>query len=78
MSFIGIVPPSVEEGSLNDCELVLGVGRKLGDNSVDGVLDSGPLDVLPAAVVVFVDGFEPSDIVMRVGDEMDGDVGVGW
>ena len=57
------------------------MGRQLGNNSINGVLNSSPLDVLLTAIVVLVDGFEPSNIIMRMGDEMNGDVGCigrGW
>ena len=51
---------------------------ELGDNGVDGELDSSPLDILPTSVVVVINSFEPSDIIVGVGDEMDSKiVGIG-
>lgn len=66
-----MVPPSVEEGHLDDCELVFGIVGKLGHHGVDGVLDSCELGSHVSPVEVVVDCFEPSDVVVGMGDEMD-------
>jgi hypothetical protein len=46
---------------------------QLGNHSVDGVLYSSKLRPHVSSIEVVVDSFEPSDIVMRVGDKMDGE-----
>lgn len=73
----GLVPPSVEEGHFDDGELVFGVLRQFADNCVDGVLHSCELRPHVAAVEIVVDSFEPSDIVVGVGNEVNGEGGIG-
>jgi hypothetical protein len=71
----GLVPPPVEEGHFDDRELVFGMLGEFGDHGVDGVLHPGELGAHVGSVVIVVDCFEPSYIIMRMGDEVDGQVG---
>lgn len=71
--FCGLVPPSVKEGHLDDRELVFWMVSEFLNNGVDGVLDSCKLNSHISTIVVVVDSFKPADIVVRMGDEMDGE-----
>jgi hypothetical protein len=68
----GLVPPSVQKGHLNDSELIFWMFSEFLDDGVDGVLDSSELGSHVSSVEVVVDCLEPSDIIMGVGDEMNG------
>jgi hypothetical protein len=65
-------PPHAEELHLYVCELLLGIHHQLFDYRVDYQLDAGLCHVLVGPREVLVDGFEPADIIMRVGDQMHG------
>ena len=52
------------------------MGRKLGNNSINGVLDAGPLNICFAAIVVLINCFQPSNIIMRMWNEMNSDIGI--
>jgi hypothetical protein len=74
LGVVGVVPPSVQKSDLNDAEFVGGVGCEFGDDCVDGVLYRGKLDGLIGSVVVIINSLKPSDIIMRVCDDMHGEV----
>ena len=77
LSIGGLVPPPVEEGHFNDGELVFRVFGEFADDGVDGVLHSCELCPHVSAVEVVVDCLEPSDVVVGVGDEVDGEGSIG-
>ena len=49
------------------------------NNGIDGVLNTCKLSSHVSSIEVVIDSFEPSDIIMGVGDEMNGEVGsIDW
>ncbi len=66
----GLVPPPVEEGHFDNDELVLGVLCEFSDHRVDDILHSCELNVVFGSVVILIDCFEPSDVIMGVWDQM--------
>ena len=70
-----LVPPSIEEGHLYDCELVLGIISELRNDGINGVLNSCKLCSCVSTIVVVVYSFEPSYIIVRMWDEMDSEFG---
>ena len=73
--FWGLIPPSVEESHFDDSKFVWRVIGKLGDDGIDGILDSCELCPHVSTVVVVVDSFEPSYIIVWVWDEVDCETG---
>ena len=69
----GLVPPTVEKSHLDDGKLVLGVFREFADNGVNSVLDSCELGAHVSTIKVVVNCLEPPDIVVGVGNEVDGE-----
>ena len=77
LHLVGLLPPPhAEELHLDVCELLLGVHQQLVDYRVDNQLDAGLCHVLVRPREVLVDGLEPADIIVRVGDQMHGDLPV--
>ena len=70
----GLVPPAVEEGHLDDRELVVRVIGELLHDSVDRVLHPRELGAHVGPVEVVVDRLEPAHVVVRVGDQVHGQV----
>lgn len=71
--FCGLIPPSVKEGHLDNRELVFGMVGEFLDDGVDSILNSCELSSHISTIVVVVYSFEPADVVMGMGDEMDGE-----
>ncbi len=74
----GLIPPPVKEGNLHNRELVLRMFVKLTDDSVNGVLHSCKLGAHVASVVIVINRLEPSNIIMRMRDDMDSDFRPIW
>jgi hypothetical protein len=68
-----VLPPFPKEGGFDLDVASVGVAYQGFNRRAYYVLDSGVLDVFLRSVVVLVDGFEPTDIVVRVRDQMDVD-----
>jgi hypothetical protein len=77
LSLIGLIPPPVQKGNLNNGELVSGVFGQLLNNSINGILHTGQLRRHVTTIIVVIDSLEPSNIIMGVWDEVDGDAGCG-
>ena len=69
-----LVPPHGEELHLDLGEPLFGVILELNHVCADNVLNIGDLDILSRACEVFVDSFEPADIVVAMGDDVDEEV----
>lgn len=72
-SFGLLRPPFGEEGGLHLDEAARGVLDQLSDHSVDDVLDTSVLDVALVAIEVLVNGLQPADVVVGVGNHVDVD-----
>jgi hypothetical protein len=66
---VGVVPPAVQEGDLDNREFVGGVKSQLGHDGIDSVLDASPLSAHVATIVVVVDRLEPANVVVAVGHD---------
>lgn len=67
-----VVPPTVEEGDLNDGKLVFWMFGQLSDNCVDGIGDPSKLSPHISSVEVVINGLEPPHVIVRVGNQVDG------
>lgn len=64
-------PPSLEERLLDVDKPPVPVLEQRRDQRVEHILDASNLDGIVGADVVLVDGLEPSDVVVGVGDDVD-------
>ena len=73
LGLVGLVlPPPREEGLLAIYELAAGVGHQRCYGRVEDVLHAGLLERVVEAEVVLLERLEPADVIVSVGDEVDG------
>ena len=72
LSICSLVPPSVEKGHFNDRKCIFSILAEFAHNSVNSVLHSCELSLHVSSVEVVIDCLEPSHIIVRVRNEMDG------
>jgi hypothetical protein len=64
-------PPTLKKSLLDVRETTVRVVLECFDDGVQNVPDGGVLDGVVGAAEIFVDGFQPPHIVVRVGYEVD-------
>ncbi len=77
LGLIGLVPPPVQEGNFNDRELVSRVLGQLLNHGINSVLHTCHLRGHIATIIVVINSLQPSNIVMRVWDQVNGDAWCG-
>ncbi len=73
-----LIPPSVQESHFNDGKLISSVLAQLFNDRVNCVLDSSQLSLHVASVVIIVYCLEPSNVIVRVGNQVDCDLRVSF